>query len=79
MQTVSELWKNVHKQTLLNESFYRVNDAPTLPNTILSYEHINSIERNIDLIRYLIDCMVSSFKKVGVTKSNTTMILPIRR
>lgn len=59
--------------------FYQPSNAPSLPSTMLSYTDINSIERNIALIKYLLDCMVSSFKKVGAIKSGSTMFLPIRR
>ena len=63
----------------LNESFYRPKDAPNLPSTMLSFNDINSIERNIYLIKYLIDCMVQSFRKMGTIKSGSTIFLPIRR
>lgn len=63
----------------LVETFYQPSDAPMLPITITSYEDVNSIERNIDLIKYLIDCMVNSFKKVGTFKCGSTMYLPKRR
>ena len=65
-------------RSLVN-SFYQPSDAPTLPSTISSYKDVNAIERNIDLIKYLIDCMVNSFKLVGASTSGATMILPIRR
>lgn len=61
------------------ETFYQPSDAPMLPITITSYEDVNSIERNIDLIKYLIDCMVNSFKKAGTFKCGSTMYLPRRR
>lgn len=60
-------------------AFYQSSDAPSLPSTMLSHDDINSIERNIDLIKYLIDCMVGSFKQVGALKCGSTMILPTRR
>ena len=63
----------------LIDAFYQPPNAPTLPTTMLSYNDINAIERNIDLIKYLLDCMVSSFRKVGAVKSGSTMFLPIRR
>lgn len=63
----------------LVESFYQPSNAPVLPVSISSYEDVNSIERNIDLIKYLIDCMVNSFKKAGAFKSGSTMYLPRRR
>ena len=60
-------------------SFYQPSDAPTLPSKMSSHDDVNAIERNIDLIKYLIDCMVNSFKSVGAYNSGTTMSLPIRR
>lgn len=60
-------------------AFYQSSDAPPLPTTMLSYSDINSIERNIDLIKYLLDCMVGSFKKAGASKSGARIRLPIRR
>lgn len=63
----------------LVESFYQPSDAPSLPASMLSYSDVNAIERNIDLIKYLIDCMVSSFKRVGSYKCGSTTSLPKRR
>ena len=63
----------------LVESFYQPSGAPMLPVTISSYDDVNAIERNIDLIKYLIDCMVNSFKKLGAFKSGSTIYLPRRR
>ena len=60
-------------------SFYQPSGAPTLPLTMLSYSEINSLERNIDLIKYLLDCMVNSFKKVSAYKCGARMVLPTRR
>ena len=63
----------------LASAFYQPSDAPTLPETISSYSDINSIEKNIDLIKYLLDCMVNSFKKAGTFKCGSSTHLPIRR
>ena len=60
-------------------TFYQPNNAPILPTTMSSYNDINAIEKNIDLIKYLLDCMVSSFKKSGTFKSGSTIFLPTRR
>lgn len=65
-------------RSLVN-AFYQPSDAPTLPESISSYDDVNAIERNIDLIKYLIDCMVNSFKKAGAFKSGSTTYLPRRR
>ena len=78
LPTENDIKRIISNIRSLVESFYQPSDAPALPSTMLSYEDINSIERNIDLIKYLLDCMVSSFKKVGAYKSGAT-ILPLRR
>ena len=63
----------------LVSAFYQPSNAPTLPESISSYDDVNAIERNIDLIKYLLDCMVNSFKKAGAFKSGSTTHLPSRR
>ena len=63
----------------LIDAFYSPKDLPSLPSTMLSYGDINAIEQNLQLIKQLLDCMVSSFKAVGTIKSGSTMFLPTRR
>lgn len=75
-QDIQRIIQNIKS---LISAFYQVSDAPILPTTMASYNDINAIERNIDLIKYLLDCMVSSFKLTGAYTSGATMILPIRR
>jgi hypothetical protein len=60
-------------------SFYSPNNAPSLPTTMLSYADINAIEENLYLIKELLDCLESSFKKTGTITSGSTTFLPIRR
>lgn len=79
LPTEQEIQRIIGNVRTLIESFYQPTTAPTLPNTMLSYDNINALERNIDLIKYLLDCMVNSFKKSGAFKSGATMILPTRR
>ena len=61
------------------DSFYLHPDAPDLPDGMLGYNEVNSIEENISLIKALIDAMVSSFRKSGAFKAGGSMFLPIRR
>lgn len=63
----------------LIDSFYSPDNPPSLPTTMLSYNDINAIEENLHLIKELLDCMASSFKKVGTIKSGSTTFLPTRR
>ena len=63
----------------LIRSFYSPDNPPSLPTTMLSYQDINAIEENLFLIKQILDCMQTSFKKVGTVKCGSTMFLPIRR
>lgn len=63
----------------LIDAFYPPDNPPSLPTTMLSYSDINAIEENLYLIKQLLDCMQSSFKKVGTIKSGSSVFLPIRR
>ena len=79
LPTNIEIQRIIDNIRSLISSFYQVIDAPTLPLQIASYNDVNQIERNIDLIKYLLDCMVSSFRKVGAIKSGAIRFLPTRR
>ena len=63
----------------LISAYYSPSSPPSLPTTMLSYSDLNAIEENLYLIKELLDCMQSSFKKVGTIKSGSNMFLPIRR
>lgn len=78
LPTENDIQRIISNIRSLVDSFYQPSNAPALPASMLSYGDVNSIERNIDLIKYLLDCMVNSFKKVGSYKSGAT-ILPLRR
>ena len=63
----------------LISAFYSPDNPPPLPTTMLSYSDINAIEENLYLIKQMLDCMQTSFKKVGTIKSGSRMLLSIRR
>ena len=63
----------------LISAYYSPDSPPSLPITMLSYSDLNAIEENLHLIKELLDCMQSSFKKVGTIKSGSNMFLPLRR
>jgi hypothetical protein len=78
LPTESDTQRIIANVRSLVDSFYQHSDAPILPTEMLGYSGVNAIERNIDLIKYLLDCMVGSFKKVGAYKCGATY-LPLRR
>ena len=79
LPTEQDIQRIIDNIRLIINVFYQPSDSPSLPEAMLSYVDINSIERNIDLIKYLLDCMESSFRKANTFQSGSTMFLPIRR
>ena len=59
--------------------FITPTDSSIVPDVMLSYEDINALERNLYLLKQLLDTMISSFIKSGTYKSGSTNRLPIRR
>ena len=53
-------------------------ESEIVPYLMLSYEDVNTLERNLYLLKELLDAMESSFIKSGTYKSGATR-LPIRR
>ena len=79
LPTEQDIQRIIENIRLVINGFYQPSNSPSLPEAMLSYEDINSIERNIDLIKYLLDCMEGSFRKANTFQSGSTMFLPIRR
>lgn len=79
LPTTIDITRIIDNVKTLIASFHQMSNAPTLPSKILTYEDANQLEQNIDLIKYLLDCMVSSFHQSGTLQSGTTTFLPLRR
>lgn len=54
--------RNVSK---LQEAYFKPSGSPTLPTTLTHYDDVNSIEKNLYLLKVMIDDMVSSFRDCG--------------
>ena len=63
----------------LIDSFYTPTNPPSLPNTMVRYDEINAIEKNLYLLKQMLDCMQTSFKKSATVKCGAKTLLPIRR
>ena len=48
------------------EKFYKPPDSVDLPDTLLTFEQVNAIEKNLYLIKELLDDMTNSFGECGV-------------
>ena len=79
MPTQNDMSRIIENIRSLISAFYSPDNPPSLPSTMLSYSDINAIEKNLYLIKQLLDVMQTSFKMVGTIKSGSRMILPIRR
>ncbi len=79
MPNQNDMSRIVDNIRALIEAFYTPDNPPSLPSTMLSYSDINAIEENLYLLKQMLDCMQTSFKKVGTIKSGSRMLLPIRR
>ena len=73
---ISRILYNV--RALIN-AFYQPSNAPDIPKNLVGYKEVNAVEKNLYLIRELLDSMVNSFRKSGTFNSGSTMFLPIRR
>lgn len=77
--TENDIKRIVHNVSELVESFRQHSDAPTIPSSLMRYDDVNAIEKNLYLMKKLINIMEDSFKKSGTFQSGSTMFLPIRR
>lgn len=63
--TVSEVNRIINNVRILWEEYYKPPDAVTLPNTLLTFEQVNAIEKNLYLIKKMLDDMTASFRECG--------------
>lgn len=46
-------------------AYFKPNNAPNVPTTMLTYTQINDIEKNLYLLKEMLDDMVASFRECG--------------
>lgn len=61
------------------QSFYKHEDAPDIPTSLLTYEDVNAVEKNLHFVKTLINTMERCFKQSNTFRSGSTMYLPIWR
>ena len=77
--TLKDMERICHNVQSLISSFAKSKESTNVPDLMLSYEDINSLEYNLYLLKQLFDAMVDSFIKSGTHKCGSTNRLPIRR
>lgn len=75
-QDMSRIAGNIRS---LIDKFAKSSESVNVPDTMLSYEDINALERNLYILKQMLDVMVESFIKSGTHKCGAEMRLPIRR
>ena len=68
--------KNIHS---IIEGFVAPSEKVDIPEMILSYQDINNLERNLYLLKEILDVMEQCFIQSGTLKCGATNHLPIRR
>ena len=62
---VSQITRIINNVSKLISAYYKPNNAPNLPTTLLTYEQVNALEKNLYLIKEMLDDMIASFRQCG--------------
>lgn len=62
---VTNIVRIINNVSKLINAYYKPNNAPTLPTTLLTYEQVNALEKNLYLIKEILDNMIASFRECG--------------
>lgn len=62
IENISRIIQNVAK---IISAYYQNSTAPSLPETLLTYEEVNDLEQNLYLIKEILDDMITSFRECG--------------
>jgi hypothetical protein len=46
-------------------AYQKPKNIPTLPTTLLTYEQVNDVEKNLFMIKEMLDNMIASFRQCG--------------
>lgn len=60
-------------------AFHNVEQSIRPPTNMTRYDEINALEEILYRIKFLLDAMISSFKKSNTFQSGKSFVLPIRR
>ena len=62
IENISRIIQNVAK---IISAYHQNGTAPSLPETLLTYEEVNDLEHNLYLIKGILDDMITSFRECG--------------
>lgn len=61
----TEITRLINNVTSLIKAYYQPTGAPSLPSTLLTYEQVNALEKNLYMIKHLIDNEENEFRHCG--------------
>ena len=62
---VTEIARLINNVSKLINAYYKPEGAPDLPNNLLTYEQVNALEKNLYMIKHLIDTEENQFRFCG--------------
>ena len=62
---VTDIARLINNVAILIEAFPLSEDAPALPETLLHYEQVNALEKNIYLLKHQVDIKENEFRHCG--------------
>lgn len=62
---VSAIARLINNVAALIKAYYKPSGAPSLPDTLVTYEQVNSIEKNLYMLKHLIDEEENEFRHCG--------------
>ena len=62
---ITEIKRLINNVSALIDAYYQTPDAPALPTTLLTYEQVNALERNMYSLKHLIDNEENEFRHCG--------------
>lgn len=62
---VTEITRSINNVQKIINAYYRPENAPALPSTLLTYEQVNALEKILYMIKHLIDSEENQFRYCG--------------
>lgn len=65
LPNVTEINRLINNVSKIITAYYKPADAPSLPTTLLTFEQVNALEKNLYMIKHLIDNEENEFRHCG--------------
>ena len=65
LPNVTQVTRIINNVSKLISAYYKPSNAPNLPTTLLTYEQVNALEKNLHLIKEILDDMITYFRECG--------------